>query len=191
MGVNIPDFRAGTKRRPTRQLAPWRPLGGIFLLGLLALGSAPSFPAEGVATAPALQAELTDLGGRTHTLEDYRGRIVLVNFWASWCSACITEFPSLERLSRAMYGRPFALLAVNVNEGLGVAGRFRGLEASGIKILRDRGGRLAEAWGVRVYPTSILLGADGGEVERFVGGMDWDSAELHGPIESLLDAMAD
>ena len=74
---------------------------------------------------PAL--ELPDLGGRPHRLSDYRGQVVLVNFWASWCPPCLAEMPSMQRLSEALKGRPFKILAVNLEESKSTVWKFRKL----------------------------------------------------------------
>jgi len=75
---------------------------------------------------PAL--ELADPDGHAHRLADYRGKVVLVNFWATWCAPCRAEMPSIERLRQAMQGRPFEVLAVNVGESGRVAREFELVE---------------------------------------------------------------
>ena len=87
-----------------------------WVLGLLVL----LWSGGGTAGAPAAL-ELEDLEGRPHRLDDYRGKVVLVNFWATWCGPCREEMPTLERLRQALAGRPFTVLAVNVGEGARVA----------------------------------------------------------------------
>ena len=130
--------------------------------------------------------ELKDLQDNIHTLPEYKGRVLLINFWASWCSACLREFPSLERLSRAMDERKFALLAVNVGEGKGTARRYTRLQDAGIRILLDSNGRLAASWNVKVYPTSFIIDADGSILGNVIGETDWDSEDKHVYIRSLL-----
>ena len=71
-------------------------------------------PSWGGGPTPALR--LQDLEGRPHALEDYRGKVVLVNFWATWCEPCREEMPSIERLRASLAGQPFAVLAVNLAE---------------------------------------------------------------------------
>ena len=98
-------------------------LTGLLLLLNLACAAAGQLePYRGFAQTPALSLE--DLGHKLHTLQDYRGRVVLVNFWASWCGPCVVEMPSMQRLQNAMTGKPFTLLAVNVEESPGTVWKF-------------------------------------------------------------------
>jgi thiol-disulfide isomerase/thioredoxin len=130
--------------------------------------------------------ELGDLEGTTHRLADYRGKVVLVNFWATWCEPCREEMPSLERLRQALEGKPFVVLAVNVGEGGRVAGDYMKTLRHGFTVLLDRDGRTTKAWGARILPATIVLGADGKERFRHVGALDWSGAEARRRIEALL-----
>lgn len=130
--------------------------------------------------------ELLDLNSQLHRLSEYRGKVVLVNFWTSWCTSCIREFPSLKRLNRAIDARRFALLAVNVREGKGIAERFRQLQDDGIVVLMDMDGKVATSWGVNGYPTSFIVDAHGVIQRKVIGEMDWDDVEMHTYIETLL-----
>ena len=137
-----------------------------------------------------MEFELKDLENQIHTLSDYRGKVVLVNFWASWCNSCIREFPSLERLRHASDASRFALLAVNVREGRGTVQRFKRLQDSGIVMLMDKVGSVADDWGVKVYPTSFIIDANGVVRRKIIGETDWDSEEIHDYIQALLSADA-
>src|SRR5215203_706263 len=99
-----------------------------FLVSSLLLAAAgraaaqqPLKPWPGIVT-PSL--ELADVEGKTHRLADYRGKAVLLNFWATWCEPCREEMPSIERLRAQLAGRPFAVLAVNVGESAEKARAF-------------------------------------------------------------------
>lgn len=146
-------------------------------------------PNQDETSAPAFT--LNDLDNTPHSLQDYRGKVVLVNFWASWCTSCLREFPSLERLSRAMDPSRFALLAVNVREGKGTVRRFRSLKEAGMEMLMDSKGAMAGSWGVDVYPTSFIVDAEGIIRESFIGEMDWDDEEKHTYIKALYSADKD
>ena len=134
---------------------------------------------------PAL--ELVDLDGATHRLADYRGSAVLVNFWATWCAQCREEMPSIERLRRALDGRRFAVLAVNVGEGARVARDFAEKMPLGFTFLLDRDTRTAKAWGARVLPASFVVGPDGAVRYRYFGALDWSREDVRAAISALIE----
>jgi len=136
--------------------------------------------------APTPLLELADVQGGAHKLGDYRGKVVLVNFWATWCVPCREEMPSLERLRLAMDGKPFVILAVNVGEGARVAGDFGMKLDLGFPLLLDRDTRTAKSWGARVLPASYLVGPDGAIRYSYVGELDWSSEVIRRRVESLL-----
>ena len=141
-------------------------------------------PYEGQSASPAL--DLPDLAGRRHTLDSYRGQVVLVNFWASWCPPCLAEMPSMQRLATALQDRPFRLLAVNVKESSSKVWKFKKLMNVTFTTLLDSTGEAAEAWDVQIYPTSYLIDADGRTRYVAYGPVDWDSDDVIQRIESLL-----
>lgn len=142
-----------------------------------------------VAPAPAIDA--ADPAGERHALSDYGGHVVLVNFWASWCPPCLLEMPSLQRLAETMTGRPFQVLAVNVGETPGRAVEaMRRLGYEG-RIVLDPDQTIFHAWGVRVLPTSFLIGCDGRVRFQALGPLEWDSPGYRESIEGLVrDALA-
>lgn len=129
---------------------------------------------------------LSDLSGTPHDLGMYRGQVVLVNFWATWCPPCLIEMPSLQRLGTAMAEQPFAILAVNVGEPRDTVWRFRNLLGFTFKTLLDRSGKVSKAWNVSVYPTSYLLDTDGQIRYVAYGAVEWDKETAMEIIERLL-----
>src|SRR4030081_2496088 len=113
-----------------------RGLLAALLLAWAALAPAQALRPWSGGTAPPL--ELQDLDGAVHRLADYRGKTVLVNFWASWCAPCCEEMPSIERLRGSLEGKPFAVLAVNVGEGARVARPFVDTMSARFTWLLDR-----------------------------------------------------
>lgn len=161
-----------------------------FLLSSLLLAAAgrasaqvPLKPWPGVVTPPL---ELADVDGKTHHLADYRGKAVLVNFWATWCEPCRQEMPSIEKLRAALAGRPFAVLAVNVGESADKARAFAATMPLGFPLLLDRDTKASRAWGARVLPATFLIGPDGVARYSYFGELDWAHADVRAVIEKLM-----
>ena len=151
---------------------PWMAVGGELLRH------------EQESTAPALS--LPDLGGRQQRLEDYRGQVVLVNFWATWCPPCLAEMPSMQRLVEAMAGRPFQILAVNTEETKSKVWKFKKLLNISFPTLLDSSGDATRAWAVDVFPTSYLIDAGGRIQYVSYGALEWDDAAVVTVIETLM-----
>ncbi len=103
---------------------------------------------------------LGDLAGTEHDLNDYRGRVVVVNFWASWCPPCREEWPELEAFVRQADSTEVVVLAVNVEEPDAIVADFVG-EASPLLVLLDRDGAVSDLYRVTALPTTFLLDAEG------------------------------
>jgi thiol-disulfide isomerase/thioredoxin len=157
---------------------------GLLLCGFAALAAAqPLRPWTGGVTPPLA---LEDLDGRSQALEHYRGKVVLINFWATWCEPCREEMPSINRLRGSLAGRPFAVLAVNLSESEARIRRFLAQVPLDFPVLLDRDGAAARAWRARVLPVSFLVGADGRVRYFVVGEYDWSQPAARKAILSLL-----
>jgi peroxiredoxin len=148
-----------------------------------AVAQQPLKPWPGVVTPPL---ELADLDGKTHRLADYRGKAVLLNFWATWCEPCREEMPSIERLRAQLAGKPFAVLAVNVGESAEKARAFATTMPLGFPLLLDRDIKVSRAWGARVLPATYLIGADGVARFSYLGQLDWAAPEVRAVVEKLM-----
>jgi thiol-disulfide isomerase/thioredoxin len=140
-------------------------------------------PWAGGATPPLA---LRDLEGREHRLEDYRGKVVVLNYWATWCDPCRDEMPSMQRLGDRLAGKPFAILAVDYGEGAPRIKDFLNKVPVRFTVLLDRDLSTAGAWKVKVLPTSLVIGPDGKIRYSVVGDLEWDSPAVEGAIRKLL-----
>ena len=128
---------------------------------------------------PAPAASFQDKDGAPIDLAKFRGRVVLVNLWATWCPPCVEEMPSLERLQARLGGADFSILAVSSDRtGLKAVAPF--LDKYGLSMLPiylDPDSAFTRSTGARGLPTSILIDRDGREVGRFEGAADWDGPD--------------
>lgn len=140
-------------------------------------------PWTGGATPPLA---LQDLDGRPHALEDYRGKVVLINFWATWCEPCRAEMPSINKLRASLAGKPFVVLAVNLGETEPRIRRFMEQVRLDFPVLLDRDSAVTKAWRARVLPASFLVGPDGRIRHAVIGEYDWTQDAARQAILSLL-----
>ena len=140
-------------------------------------------PWSGGATPPLA---LRDVQGKEHKLSDYRGKVVVINFWATWCDPCREEMPSMQRLQDKLAGKPFAILAVDYGEGAPRVNDFLKKVPVRFPLLLDRDTSAAAAWKVKVLPTTLVL--DGQHRIRYsvVGDLEWDSPKVEDMIRKLL-----
>lgn len=133
---------------------------------------------------PALS--LRDLEGRTHTLDDYRGKVLLLNFWATWCEPCKDEMPSIVRLHQTLAGRSFEVLTINFGESPSRVQEFFTRERLKLRALLDPNKDAARAWRVRVLPASFLVAADGRVRFSVIGEIDWATPTAVHTVRELL-----
>ncbi len=159
-----------------------RGLGLIFGL-LLALPAGAEVLEVGHA-APEIS--LSDVTGTTHRLSEYRGRAILLNFWATWCIPCRTEIPSMERAYRRLGQKGLAVLAVNLDAGRGPVEAFIKEHGVTFPVLLDPQGTSSRAYHVLGLPTSYLIDREGRLVLREIGPRDWSEGEALRKLEALL-----
>ena len=117
--------------------------------------------------------EATDLSGKVWHSSDLRGRAVLINFWASWCEPCRAEMPSLQALAQRHGPEKLLVLAVNFKEPRLSVQRFVQQSALDLPIFLDPQGLVARQWGVTIFPSTVLLAADGRVQGVLRGELDW------------------
>ena len=130
---------------------------------------------------------LPDLSGQPRNLDEFSGKILLINFWASWCRPCIEEVPGILRLIEAMREKPFVVLGVNVGEGeRRVQSAVTRLHMD-YPVLLDKESTEFTNWGGNVLPTAYIL--DGSGRVRYVGRgpLEWDSTEMVNRLLQLVE----
>lgn len=157
----------------------------------LALALALAAPAGGAELVPwtggaAPSLALQDLQGRPHRLEDFQGRVVVINFWATWCEPCRDEMPALRRLNEKLAGTPFTLLAVNYAESDARVAGFLQKVPVDFTILMDRDAAAAKRWRARVLPYTVVI--DPGQRIRYTvtGELDWGAPAVEAALRKLL-----
>ena len=137
--------------------------------------------------APALK--LADLDGKVHDLASLKGKVVLINFWATWCPPCRREMPSMARLQQALAGEPFVVLAVDVGEDADTIEAFTSQLVDTVPtfpILLDTRSHAMQAWKVAGLPTTYLVDPRGRVVASAVGGREFDHPDIVRAIRVLL-----
>jgi len=155
-------------------------MGLVLTTGAYAAG----FESRAATPAPALKAR--DMSGAPKTLADYRGKVVVLNFWASWCPPCLREMPSMERLRVKMKGQPLEIVALASAEGPDDVKGFLSKMQLGFPILLDADGSNTKRWKVFALPTTFLLDAKGRVRYVLTGPVEWDEGEALRIIESML-----
>lgn len=141
-------------------------------------------PYNGNIRGPAL--ELVDLQGKQHRLKDYRGQVVLVQFWATYCTPCRKEMPSMNRLQAKLVGKPFKILAVDMAEERADVQTFVNEVKPEFTILLDKDGSAIQEWKVFAAPATFIIGPDGEIKYTLYGGVEWDSEEI---VNTLIHMM--
>jgi thiol-disulfide isomerase/thioredoxin len=128
----------------------------------------------------------SDIDGKQVDLKELHGRVLVVNFWATWCVPCRDEMPSLQRLRARLDGRSFDVLTVNFGESREKVSQFLGQENVALPVLLDPQKDAAKAWGVGGLPMTFLIDARGRVRYSVFGECDWDAGESLALVEKLL-----
>lgn len=129
---------------------------------------------------------LLDLKGKKHSLSDYKGKVVLLNFWATWCPPCVKEMPSMQRLQDKYQGKDFEILAVNMGEDSTTIEIFLQKMTVNFPILLDSDGAILKQWKIFAFPTTFLVDKEGNIAYALFGGLEWDSPEAVAVVEELM-----
>ena len=162
---------------------------GLLLLGKAAIAAQDLFEAMGMAKLPEQAAPdftLSNVGEQQVSLRQYRGKVVLLNFWATWCIPCREEMPGLEQLHQTFQQQDLVILAINLKEGAEQVKAFFQKRTLSFPALLDQNGAVFRDYSVAGMPTTYLIGRDGRLLARSVGGRDWTRAEAQALIRDLV-----
>ena len=157
----------------------------LFLLLAVTACNKQEAPATEGAQAPDFT--LNDLSGRPVQLSSLRGKVVLLNFWATWCPPCREEVPSLLRLNQSLQGKAFQMLAVSVDEGgrEAVQAFFR-KQGAALPALLDTEGKVSRLYGTTGVPETFVIDSRGVIVKKVLGPIDWSSAEVLSALDGMI-----
>ncbi len=158
----------------------------LLLLALsLSVGAAHLKPYKGSIKSPTVN--LQDLNDNTHTLEQYKGKVVLVQFWATYCPPCVKEMPSMNKLQDKLStaGVPFKILAIDMAETKAEVSAFVEKIKPEFTILMDETGSSIGQWNVFAAPSNFIINKQGEIAYTLFGGVEWDSQEIVNKITEL------
>jgi len=165
-------------------------MGLVLALGDPAGATAHSIKALGL-QMPSEQVEapdfsLPDLTGKKIRLKDFRGKVVFLNFFATWCAPCRLEMPAMERLHWSYKDKGLVVLAVDIRESAKTVRAFTQELKLSFPALLDQKGSVAYTYSVRPVPATYLIGRDGKILGRAFGAREWDSSEARKYFASVL-----
>jgi peroxiredoxin len=181
------ELEAGSAKRSGVAL-----IAGVVGLALLfAIVSRSKFdsPVQPGARAPAFSLPRIG-GGEPVSLAGHAGRVVLLNFWATWCKPCEDEMPAMERLYRALKGEGFELIAISEDESEDVVVAFRDRLALSFPMALDANKQVSGDYQTYRFPETLLIDRDGTIVERYVGPKDWDNPAYQERLRRLIAGSA-
>ncbi|MFA7388712.1 MAG: TlpA disulfide reductase family protein [Thiohalobacteraceae bacterium] len=172
-------------------LGPWlRPLSILLFCMALTPAQAETPAAQTLPAAkqptPAPDFELPDLEDRMHKLSDYRGNVVVLNFWATWCPPCRYEMPSMQRAAEKTRDEDIVFLGVDVGEDQDTVFTFLADYPVDFPLLLDRDASVIEQYPVTGLPTTYIIDPEGRITHRAVGGREWDDDGLLQILRGLL-----
>jgi len=138
------------------------------------------------ALAPAF--ELQNENGEMVSLDQYRGKLVFLNFWATWCAPCVDEIPDMMALNSQFEGRPFQMLAISVDTDWQMVNDFYAEHGFDLPTLLDPGRQVASDYRATGYPETFLIDGDGVIARKYIGPMPWTHPQIVAEVEDLVRA---
>lgn len=140
-------------------------------------------------SAPAL--ELHDIHGEKYNLEDHRGKVIVINFWATWCPPCVKEIPSLGRLQAAFSKKELLVLSVDIGESKKEVETFLNQFPADFPVLLDADGTTVKQWKIIAFPTTFIIDQHGMIRLAYYGGLEWDEPDVATQLRSLIGPAQD
>ncbi len=156
----------------------------LFLICVLAQFYCSNSNITETARGPVLQGHLApnfslkDSTGKQQSLHDFRGKVVLLNFWATWCPPCREEMPSMEALYQQMDKNEFAILALSVDDSWASVNQFIRKNGFALPVYADFDKRISSMYGTFMYPETYILDKNGKVAYKVVGPTDWTSVDM-------------
>ncbi len=130
---------------------------------------------------------LPAVDGKPISLSGYRGKVVMVHFWATWCPPCVEEMPTLETLYRALRGKDFEVLAISADEdGAGAVTAFMRKNRLSLPVLFDPGGTVASSYGTFKLPETYIVDREGVVRYKELGARDWSAPESAAIVKNII-----
>lgn len=162
----------------------------FLVVAILLLGLIFSLPATAQVPLPGKAAPmftLPDLDGANRSLAEYRGKVVLLAFWATWCTSCLAEMPALDKLHADYQGKAFSVLSVSLDGRTGPVRDFLRKKNLSLPVLMDSEKEASfDLYAVTALPAAFLIGPDGLILERFIGEQDWCNENVRKIIDAAL-----
>lgn len=136
---------------------------------------------------PPVDFSLMDINGQQSTLSDFKGKIVFLNFWTTWCPECRIEMPYMEKLHRRLNGQDFAMIAVNLQEPAFQVRNFLKKYQLTFRVLLDAKGKIGQQFGIRAIPATYILDKNGGIIGKAFGSRRWDRKKSIALFEHLIN----
>ncbi len=133
----------------------------------------------------AAEFKLPDMDGEMVSLSDYKGKTVIINFWATWCPPCRDELPSMNRAWQKVKDKNISMIAINVGEDEDTIFSFMGDYPIDFQVLLDQSGEVISQWPIKGLPTTFVVDPEGRLFYRAIGGREWDSDSLLKMVKAI------
>lgn len=122
--------------------------------------------------------EHTDISGQVFSSHELKGKVLLINFWATWCAPCTEELPSLQKLQEINQDKHLLVLTINNKESINKIRNFKRKNDMTLPVVTDVQGDITKQWGIKIFPTTVMLTGDGKPKWIVEGSADWTSKEI-------------